>query len=995
MVARKWLFAGLVILCGLGVTVAAPPAVHPVTGAPLVMTCFKGTPVALDGDLGDWPLDAMTPAVLDVAGQINTGQASWSGPADLSAKFYLMWDDKNIYIGVIVKDDKLSMTKSNGDIWNADCIEVFFGTTNTAPTGTHTEHYQYGFNANNQKWNWCNMDSGGQTLPAYMQVGSRITPDGYVCEAAIEYGQIKALKFTPGNTISFHPVLDDTEATDREIQMTWTSREAHDQSLGFGHVILSADSAVPKELARRPNPADKATDVPADVVVSWEPSTEAASHDVYFGTVFADVNTATRTSAKGVLASQGQAGTTFDPPGRLAYGQTYYWRIDEVGKAPDNKIYKGLVWSFTAEPYGYPIQPVAAKASSAQPGMGPEKTINGSGLDKMDQHGTDGTTMWLSTGVAPNWIQYEFDKVYKLADLKVWNYNALIESFMGFGAKQVKIETSTDGTTWTALANVPEFARASGLPDYAANSTVNFGGVEAKFVKLTIEKNWGMAPPTGLSEVRFSAVPVQAFAPQPAKAATGVGVDAGLNWRAGRLASSHKVFFGTDQAAVAGGTAPAKTMTEHSYNPGNLDLGTTYYWKVDEVNAAVTYPGEVWSFSTQDYKVVDDFESYTDKAGAEVYAAWVDGFDNPAKNGAVVGLGTAANGTFGDTTTFHGGSQSMPLAYDNTKAPLSEATRTFAPAQDWTTSGIKTLVLFFYGDPANTSTQLYVKINDTKLVYAGGAGSLQRRRWNQWNVDLSGVPAATLRSVKSLAIGITGGAGKLLIDDVRLYRVAPEIPVAVDPGKTGLVGYYAMSNNVQDGSGSGNNGTVVGAPTYTAGLPAFGTALKLNGTSDCVDLGKKPVFNFAGSFSLSVWANIGTWTNNWGHVMVGNRGEDNIGWQLRRRDSNKICFTTRTIGTDDLGSTMNAPLGEWVHIAGVYDNAGNTKRIYVNGVQDAFAATTPGKVPATTHNTYIGARANSGNTGREGFFSGMLDEVRIYSRALSVAEVDFLSNPVP
>jgi hypothetical protein len=85
----------------------------------------------------------------------------------------------------------------------------------------------------------------------------------------------------------------------------------------------------------------------------------------------------------------------------------------------------------------------------------------------------------------------------------------------------VKIETSTDGTTWKALANVPEFARGSGLPDYAANTTVNFGGVEAKFVKLTIEKSWGVAPPTGLSEVRFSAAPMQAFGPQP-KAATGL-----------------------------------------------------------------------------------------------------------------------------------------------------------------------------------------------------------------------------------------------------------------------------------------------------------------------------------------------------------------------------------------------------------------------------------------------------------------------------------------
>jgi len=92
---------------------------------------------------------------------------------------------------------------------------------------------------------------------------------------------------------------------------------------------------------------------------------------------------------------------------------------------------------------------------------------------------------------------------------------------------------------------------------------------------------------------------------------------------------------------------------------------------------------------------------------------------------------------------------------------------------------------------------------------------------------------------------------------------------------------------------------------------------------------------------------------------------------------------------------MDAPLGEWVHIAAVYDNAGNTKRIYVNGAEDAFVRTNPGQVPATTHNTYIGARANTGNTGQEGFFAGLLDEARIYHRALSANEVEFLSNPTP
>ena len=120
--------------------------------------------------------------------------------------------------------------------------------------------------------------------------------------------------------------------------------------------------------------------------------------------------------------------------------------------------------------------------------------------------------MWFSAGTQANWIQFEFDKVYALHELWVWNSNQLIEPFLGFGAKTVKIEYSTDGTAWTPLANVPEFARAPGQPGYTPNTKVSFGGVSAKFVKLTIEKGWGATPSTGLSEVRFFYIPAASAA---------------------------------------------------------------------------------------------------------------------------------------------------------------------------------------------------------------------------------------------------------------------------------------------------------------------------------------------------------------------------------------------------------------------------------------------------------------------------------------------------
>jgi len=714
MLTKKWLLVGGLSLVSLSLAMAAPPAVHPTTGEPLVITCLRGTPEAIDGDLGDWNLEAMTPAVLDVTGQLYTGQASWTGPEDCSGKFYLLWDDTKIYVAVIGKDDKLSINKTDGNIWNGDCVEVFFSTTN-AVTG-HTEHYQYGFNANAQKWNWCNMDSGGQVLPDYMQVGAKKTPGGYTCEVSIEYGRMSGLKFVAGTAIGFHPCIDDTDATDRELQITWTSREAHDQSLGFGHMILSSDPAMPRELGRSPNPANRAVDVPVDTIPSWSPGQYAASHDVYFGTASDAVTNAARDNPMGALASQGQAAVEFDPTS-LAYGTTYYWRVDEVNAPPSATIYKGSIWSFTTEPYTYTIPSVTATASSASvtQGMTAVKTVDGSGLSAEGLHSSVDVDGWLSApGIPlPAWIQYQFSQVYKVRQMKVWNSNQKVEPFLGFGAKSVLIEYSLDGTTWTTL-KTEEFPQASGTDTYAG-FMVDLGDVLAKYVRLTIQSNWGgFIPQSGLSEVRFGYIPVQAFAPQPAAAATGVSVNSSLNWRPGREAGSHKVFFGTEQAAVADGTVAAKTTTEHSYVPDGLTFGTTYYWKVDEVNT-VTYPGDLWSFSTLEYMAVDDFENYSNDSPKRLFQTWIDGAGfspdeffpsgNPGNaTCSLVGYDPTA-GDIMETSIVHGGMQAMPIEYNNVTTPYrSEVSRTLDETQNWATNGATDVSLWFRGHPAKFAT---------------------------------------------------------------------------------------------------------------------------------------------------------------------------------------------------------------------------------------------------------------------------------------------------
>jgi hypothetical protein len=536
---------------------------------------------------------------------------------------------------------------------------------------------------------------------------------------------------------------------------------------------------IPPGVASNPSPADEATDVPRDVVLSWTPGEYVPpinGHKVYLSENFNDVNDG--------IGGIAQDASSYAPDPRLELGTTYYWRVDEVNGPPDYTVYQGDVWSFTTEPVGYAIENIIVTGSSSQTGRESENTMNGSGLDEDGLlHGKDGDgNMWLSgvAGPQPTWIQYEFDKVYKLHEMWVWNYNEFMEPLLGLGFKDVTIEYSANGTDYITLGTTHEFAQAPGTPDYAHNTTVDFGGLTAKYVRLTANSNWGgLLPQYGLSEVCFFHIPVRARQPSPDSGTTGVDVDVVLSWRAGREAATHNLYLSTDEQTVIDGTAPVATMTETSHGPLTLDLDMIYYWKINEVNEAetpTTLEGDVWSFTTREFLIVDDFEAYNDlnpedPESNRIFNVWIDGYE-VATNGSIVGNDVAP---FAEQNIVHSGKQSMPLFYNNTGgAAYSEAELTLSPPQDWSKHGVTTLSLWFFGDPNNTPGQMYVKVNGAKVAYDGNAGNLALPSWQVWNIDLASV-STNLQNVTTVSIGIdgNGASGKLLFDDIRLYRLAP------------------------------------------------------------------------------------------------------------------------------------------------------------------------------------------------------------------------------
>ncbi|MFH1881645.1 MAG: sugar-binding protein [Planctomycetota bacterium] len=714
MLAKKCLFVGIVTLLSFSLAMADPPK-HPKTGEPLILDCLRGTPDAIDGDLSDWNLGAMTPAVLDMEEQLYMGQTTWDNPEDSSGEFYLLWDDENIYMAVVMKDEKLSQNKTGGSIWNADAIEIFFSTLNAV--GGHDEHYQYGFDFKEQTWNWCNMDSGGQSAIDYLQVASTVTADGYILEASIEYGQMLSLDFSAGNTIGFHPVFDDTDNGDRELQMTWTGREAHDQSQGFGYLFLS-DAAVAPGFSSGPSPAKGAMIEDIWVNLSWRAGEFAVSHDVYLGDNFDDVDA----GAEGTFVGN-QAGTFivvgfpgFPYPDGLVPGTTYYWRIDEVNDTEPNSPWKGDVWSFS---------------------IPPKTAYNPNPADGAEFVATDATLSWTP----------------------------------GFGAK---LHTVYIGTDFDNVNNA-----AGGAPQ---------GLATYKPASLELEKvyYWRVdefdAIETYKGDVWSFTTPGAVGNPQPANGAADVQMTATLSWTPADNAASHELYFGTDRDAVNNATTASpeyvgpRALGSESYDPGKLGLNAVYHWRVDEVYPTETIKGLVWSFTTADFLLVDDFESYNDidppdPASNRIFEAWIDGYGT-TDNGALVGNEMPP---YAEQSIVHGGAQSMPYFYDN-NLKTSEATLMLVSRRDWTEEGVTKLSLWFSGASGNSAERMFVALGNA-VVYHDDPAVTQTTGWNEWVIDLQAFAGVDLTNVNSITIGFgtknspaAGGAGTMYLDDIRLVR---------------------------------------------------------------------------------------------------------------------------------------------------------------------------------------------------------------------------------
>ncbi len=274
-----------------------------------------------------------------------------SSPDDCSGSWRALWDSEYLYVLIDVNDEALVQDSDAGSGWDDDRIEFFIDGDNSKGTSTDDKNdYQYCFRWNNGEVEtpveWYFRNSTENALEG-LEYAVATTDSGYLFEIKLPWLTMIGGPPQLGQLIGIDVVIDDDDdGGGRDTQVSWyiETTPPHNPSLwGTALLVLGAD----KE-AGNPNPTDGRIDVPRDAILRWTEGKYAVKHDVYFGADLNDVNEASRDNDTcSVLASRNQDATSCDLPGLLEFGQTYYWRVDEVNDMDPNSPWKGDVWSFT------------------------------------------------------------------------------------------------------------------------------------------------------------------------------------------------------------------------------------------------------------------------------------------------------------------------------------------------------------------------------------------------------------------------------------------------------------------------------------------------------------------------------------------------------------------------------------------------------------------------------------------------------------------------
>jgi len=549
-----------------------------------------------------------------------------------------------------------------------------------------------------------------------------------------------------------------------------------------------------------------------------------------------------------------------------------------------------------------------------------------------------------------------------------------------------------------------------------------------------------------------------AWGPQPYNGETETPYDAKLVWRPGDWASSHEVYFGTSRDDVndannswdVGTTVFKGKQDANTYDPCLLELATTYFWRIDEVNDSNgrRWTGRIWRFKVAEYIVIDDMEDYTPLGQpGDIFSGWADGGTN-ATNSYL----------FLQTVTPVRGDQSMKYHYDNIMnwgvgyyAEIETKGGNLDP-NNWTALDLRLLKLWFYGragNDANATEQMYVGLEDNDGNYAEvrypmvDMGDIRVEEWQEWDVLVSGFASVNMAKLEKLFIGfgtrgggIAGGNGDVHFDDIRVYpptcvpshrpagfakldfnnncivdfgdvQIMAEdwldsdvnLGEVVKPDANGLVGWWKLdeavadTNIAHDYAGSDNNGVIetLNDDVWWVAAGHDGNALEFDGGRVLVP--DAAALRPTDQVSVSAWVFYSETQDHSARIVC--KGADNKEtFGLEVGEDDECTFLVRD-GNDpnaddypDYAVDSNElDHGEWIHLAGTFD--GNSVKCYVNGQPEGTNNDANAVVILSqdTNDLAIGNRSDDDDRA----FEGTIDDVRVYNYALSLEEIRYIA----
>jgi len=441
----------------------------------------------------------------------------------------------------------------------------------------------------------------------------------------------------------------------------------------------------------------------------------------------------------------------------------------------------------------------------------------------------------------------------------------------------------------------------------------------------------------------------------------------------------------------------------------NLDEGQRYYVAVK----AYSFSGLAGDFSAEvsgviaaaapDSGLVAAY-GFEETSGAAVTDA------SPARNnGAIAGAARTASGRYGRALSFDGLDDVVTIA-GSPSLDLSTGMTLEAWVRPTALSGWRSVVL--KERPGGLAYGLYAHDNAPRPaatvfveddVSAAGTTAIPLNAWTHVaatydgadlrlyvNGTLAGTQAAAGRlppSADPLRIGgnlVWGEHFTGRIDEVRVYNralspaeIARDMDTMIVSGLVAAYGFEEAAGMLAvDLSGRANTGTIEGAARTAAGR--FGQGLSFDGVDDLVTI---PGAAALGGSRLTVEAWVFPAALSGWRTAVMKEAPGTLAWGLYAHDNAPRPAITAGFAGVDTSAPGTAPLvlDTWTHLAATYD--GSTLRLFVNGVQ-AAAVPAAGALAAAADPVRIG-----GNTIWGEYFSGRIDEVRIYDRALSAAEI--------